>query len=222
MSYLRQILTTPSTPVVKTHTSVESLIKSIAPINENRKEPIEPVNYIQALQESENLEGKELLEKFAEKSLMTEKDNLDIESINEEIEKDLKEAFLSESNVSMRDVATAQNYYKLYRDRDETFECKINVEGTSLANSTARLSLESDQWNIFFLGKIYRDGRCIIPLKKMSLYQEGTIGKARLEIIIDDTIFVPWEETFIVEGAKKVTVEIRPQAKVSVNLKEDE
>jgi hypothetical protein len=29
------------------------------------------------------------------------------------------------------------------------------------------------------------------------------------------------EETFIVEGAKKVTVEIKPQTKVSVNLNDN-
>jgi polysaccharide deacetylase 2 family uncharacterized protein YibQ len=96
------------------------------------------------------------------------------------------------------------------------------VEGTSLGNSSVRLILETEGWNILFYGKIYRDGRCVVPLKKMSIFPEGTIGKARLEVIIDDLVFVPWEETFIVEGAKKVTVEIVPQAKVSVNLKNDE
>jgi hypothetical protein len=220
MSYLRQILSTPAVPVVKTHTSVESLVRSIAPINEVRKE--ETSEYLQSFQREipEADKAKELIEQFAEKKLMTEKDSLNIEAINEEIEKDLREAFLNES-ISMHDAASS-HHYKLYRDRDEIFECKINVEGTSLSNSTARLSIESDQWNIFFLGKIYKDGRCVIPLKKMSLFQEGTIGKARLEIIIDDTIFVPWEDTFVVEGAKKVTVEIKPQTKVSVNLKEED
>jgi hypothetical protein len=35
-------------------------------------------------------------------------------------------------------------------------------------------------------------------------------------------MFVPWEETFQVEGAKKVKVEIAPQSKISVNLKGEE
>jgi aromatic ring hydroxylase len=56
----------------------------------------------------------------------------------------------------------------------------------------------------------------------MTVLPEGTIGKARLEIIIDDTIFVPWEDAFMVEGLKKVSVEILPKSKVSVNLKDDE
>jgi len=56
----------------------------------------------------------------------------------------------------------------------------------------------------------------------MTIFPEGTIGKAHLEVVIDDTLFVPWEETFIVEGSKKITVEIKPQSKVSVNLKDEE
>jgi hypothetical protein len=96
------------------------------------------------------------------------------------------------------------------------------VEGAALSNSSARLILESDVWNLVFSGKIYKDGRCIIPLRKMTVLPEGTIGKARLEIIIDDTIFVPWEDAFMVEGLKKVSVEILSKNKVSVNLKDDE
>ena len=92
----------------------------------------------------------------------------------------------------------------------------------TLDKTDARLILESDAWNIVFIGKIYKDGRCIIPLKRMTILPEGTIGKARLEIIIDDTIFVPWEDAFMVEGLKKVSIEILPKSKVSVNLKDDE
>jgi hypothetical protein len=169
--------------------------------------------------DKEKLTEVEEYKEHAEKIFQDEKELLEIEKINEEIEEDLKNAFLNES-VAITNSSLA-NHYKLYRDRDETFECKISVEGTSLNNSSVRLILESDSWNLLFFGKIYKDGRCIVPLKKMAVLPEGTIGKARLEIIIDEMIFVPWEESFVVEGSKKVKVEILPQ-KISVNLKDND
>jgi aromatic ring hydroxylase len=52
----------------------------------------------------------------------------------------------------------------------------------------------------------------------MNFYPEKSTGRVRLEVIVEDTIFVPWEETFIVEGAKKVTVQIKSQKKVDVRF----
>jgi hypothetical protein len=72
--------------------------------------------------------------------------------------------------------------------------------------------------NIVFYGKVYKDGKCIIPLKKMNFYPEGSSGRIRLEVIVDDTIFIPWEETFTVEGAKKVSVQIKPQKKINFSF----
>ena len=215
MNYLQQLLSTPKEPVVKTHYSLESLIGTIAPAFVNQPDKSLP-------RVDEKLEKQvEIIKQRAEELLQTAAEKLAENKISEEIEKDLKEAFLNES-ISIREAIDVQNYYKLYRDKDETFECKISVEGTSLGNSSVRLIIETEGWNILFYGKIYRDGRCVVPLKKMSIFPEGTIGKARLEVIIDDLIFIPWEETFIVEGAKKVTIEIVPQNKVSVNIKNAE
>jgi hypothetical protein len=205
---------------VKDFGSVESLLGSILPpgsLNEKNEKPAAEKK--EDLTPPEPLDLSEKLKDFAEKSLLTTEEKRLIERVDEEIEKDLQEAFVNES-ISLQEAATA-NYYKLYRDRDESFECKVNVEGAALSNSVARLILETDIWNIMFQGKIYKDGRCVIPLKKMSIFPEGTIGKAHLEIIIDDMVFIPWEDSFRVEGAKKVTVEIAPQGKVSVNLKDE-
>jgi len=224
VNYLTQLLQTPTEPVVKTHHSLEGLIQAVipnfqqqstlsaTPISESKKEEI--------VEETKNKSLLESTKEYAESILQTPKEKLEIEKINEEIENDLKSAFLNES-VTIQEAAEAQHYYKLYRDRDETFECKISVEGTSLVNSEVRLVLQTENWNILFFGKIYKDGRCVVPLKKMSIFPEGMIGKAHLEVIIEDTMFIPWEETFIVEGAKKVTVEIKPQTKVSVNIKDN-
>ena len=109
--------------------------------------------------------------------------------------------------------------YKMYRDRDEVFECNINVSGTTLSNASVRLICETEQQNILFYGKIFNDGRCIVPLKKMNMYPEGTIGKVKLEVVLEDVVFVPWEEAFVVEGAKKVTVELIKKDKAEVTVK---
>lgn len=99
------------------------------------------------------------------------------------------------------------NYYPFYRDVEEVFECKVTVEGTA-SNSIVRLFLETDSWDIIFQGKIKKDGICSIPIKKLSLYPVGTIGKATLEVIVDDILFTPWESPFRIEESKKVEVEV--------------
>ena len=104
--------------------------------------------------------------------------------------------------------------YKIYRDKEETFECNISVQGAKLSTSQVRLIFDHEICNVVFYGKVYKDGKCAVPLKKMSFYPEGSTGRVRLEVIVDDTIFVPWEETFVVEGAKKVTVQVKSQKKV--------
>ncbi len=108
--------------------------------------------------------------------------------------------------------------YKVYRDKEESFECNIQIQGAKLSSSQARLVFDHEICNIVFYGKVYKDGKCIIPLKKMTFYPEGSSGRIRLEVIVDDTIFIPWEETFTVEGAKKVSVQIKPQKKINFSF----
>jgi hypothetical protein len=40
------------------------------------------------------------------------------------------------------------------------------------------------------------------------LFPVGTIGKATLEVIVDDILFTPWENPFRIEESKKVEVEV--------------
>ena len=99
------------------------------------------------------------------------------------------------------------NYYPFYRDIEEVFECKVTIEGTA-SNSIVRLLLETETWDVIFQGKIKKDGICSIPIKKLSLFPIGTIGKATLEVIVDDILFTPWENPFRIEESKKVEVEV--------------
>ena len=104
--------------------------------------------------------------------------------------------------------------YKLYTDKIENFEAKIKLEGASLKQSIARLVIESDDFNLMFKGTIGTDGNVKVPVKRLrGLIDENTKGTIKLEIIAEDTYFVPWESTFEVETAKKVTVEIKSQSK---------
>ena len=100
--------------------------------------------------------------------------------------------------------------YKLYTDKSEIFECDIKLSGASIKNSFARLIIESNDMNFIFNGKISKGGKCSIPVKKLKGFlDESSSGKIKLEVIADDTYFVPWKSEFLVEASKKVTVEVK-------------
>ena len=99
--------------------------------------------------------------------------------------------------------------YTLYTDKNEQFECKLNLTGASLKNSFVKMLLESSTANLFFKGKIDENGKCNIDIKKLKgLLNENETGKMILEVIADDTYFKVWEDDFKVETEKKVTVEV--------------
>jgi hypothetical protein len=96
--------------------------------------------------------------------------------------------------------------YDFHRDVNETFECLVSIEGSSSDNCIARLILKTDTWNLIFDGVIKKNGTCSVPLKKLTIFPEGTTGYAQLEIAVDDVLFIPWESPFRVTGSKKVIV----------------
>jgi hypothetical protein len=132
----------------------------------------------------------------------------DIEDEDTEIEQEI------EDDISGNDLSL----YKIYKDKEEIFECNISVQGAKLSSSQVRLVFDHEICNLIFYGKISKEGKCVVALKKMNFYPEKSTGRVRLEVIVDDTIFTPWEETFIVEGAKKVTVQIKSQKKVHIDF----
>lgn len=96
----------------------------------------------------------------------------------------------------------------LYTDKTEIFECNVSVDGASIDDTKARLVVEGKKWNLVFYGKIENDGRCKIDINNLNIFNEGDNGKIRLEVIADNTIFVPWTDDFSVKTNKKVTVEV--------------
>ena len=108
--------------------------------------------------------------------------------------------------------------YKLYTDKIENFECKLQLEGASLSKAFSRIILETDDINLSFDGKIDDSGKCIIPIKKLrGLLDESIEGSMKLEVIAEDVYFQPWQSEFIVETAKRINVEVVSQNKNTIS-----
>jgi hypothetical protein len=118
------------------------------------------------------------------------------------VENEEEETHPIESNESV------VNYYSVYKDKSEDFSCDIQLEGANLNETEARLILESDDWTLMFNGEIDKKGKCTIPIKKLAILNEGTVGKIRLEVIAEGTVFTPWEDDFKVKMSKKVAIKI--------------
>jgi len=122
-----------------------------------------------------------------------------------EPEEVVDEPIITEPQIPMDQLA-----YKIFRDKAESFECKVMIEGSDVKNTAVRLILESEEWNIFFKGSI-NGGVCRIPLKKISILSPGLKGIIKLEVVVDGEIFYPWYETFQVQNSKNVKVEVLSQ-----------
>ena len=110
--------------------------------------------------------------------------------------------------------------YKLYTDKQETFECDLFLEGADLKESSARIVVESKDLTLMFKGTIDDKGNCKVPIKKLKgLMSENTTGDIKLEVIAEDTLIEPWQSDFVVDTAKKVTVEVKSQ-KTKPQIKE--
>ena len=104
--------------------------------------------------------------------------------------------------------------YKLYTDKKEIFECKITLEGASLKEATSRIIVNTPDLKLMFEGTIDNQGNCKIPIRKLrGLLGEDDKGTMKLEVIAEDTYFLPWESDFSVDTAKKIKVEVKKQSK---------
>jgi hypothetical protein len=98
--------------------------------------------------------------------------------------------------------------YRLLKDKNNEFQCEIRLEGATAKDAKARLFLEADGCEYVFSGRIQNE-RCIIPMGRLKKYTNLLeSGKIRLEIIAEDTVFAPYENTYELDEEKKVTVEV--------------
>lgn len=112
----------------------------------------------------------------------------------------------------------SEEYYKLFKDKSEDFVCDIAVEGVNQDDTEVRLIVESDDWNLMFIGEI-KNGKCIIPIKKLNILNEGQTGNIRLEVNADGNLFTPWEDKFVVKMSKKVTIKLNEGKKARRPIK---
>jgi len=159
----------------------------------------------------------ELNYKEEEQEVVSENNELVKESINikEESEEEVEESEIQveEEEEAQNESAFVQNveeyddFYKLYQDKNEEFACDIMIEGSSPEETYARIIIESENWSLVFPGEI-RNGKCIVPIKKLNILKEGEIGNIKLEVVAEGNLFVPWENQFKVKLSKKVTVNV--------------
>ena len=97
--------------------------------------------------------------------------------------------------------------YTLYADKNNIFECDIQLEGASLSQAFARVIVEGNDLNLVFDGNINNDGNCRIEMPKLNMLKEG--GEMKLEVIADDMYFNPWNSKFELKKSKSVTVEVK-------------
>lgn len=126
-------------------------------------------------------------------------DKDEFNEVDEEDYKELEDLDESKSNT--------EEYYKLFKDKAEEFVCDIAVEGVNNSDTEVRLIVESEDWTLMFVGEI-RNGKCIIPIKKLNILNEGQTGNIKLEVNADGNLFTPWEDKFVVKVSKKVTVKL--------------
>lgn len=146
---------------------------------------------------------------------MDNDDTEDVEDVDDsgtpyvEDEEELNEVEEDEEELEDLDESKSESedYYKLFKDKAEDFICDIAVEGVNQNDTEVRLIIESEDWTLMFVGEI-KKGKCIIPIKKLGIFNEGQTGNIKLEVNADGNLFTPWEDKFVVKVAKKVTVKV--------------
>lgn len=153
--------------------------------------------------------NEEIIQEFNPYNINMEKDDINDDEFNENNDvDDIENIKTDESDIEYNSDAS----YVLYKDKAEDFVCDISVEGVSQKDTEVRLIVESTDWALMFKGEI-RNGKCIIPLKKLSILNEGQRGNIKLEVNADGNLFTPWEDEFVVKVSKKVTVSLNEDKK---------
>lgn len=111
-----------------------------------------------------------------------------------------------------------ESFYPLYKDKGENFSCDIYVEGAKTDETITRLIVETDEWTLMFTGEI-KNGKVNIPIRKLNIFDEGQVGKVRLEVIAEGTVFIPWEDEFKIKLSKKVSVSLNENKKNPIQKK---
>ena len=146
----------------------------------------------------------------------------DIEKlIQQEVEKIRKQTIedykiqenIQEVEEEIVEKVNTDEYYHVFIDKSENFICEIELEGAQLKDTQVRLVLETENWNLLFNGEIDRNGKVNIPIKKLSIFDEGDHGSIKMEVIAEGTVFIPWEQEFEAKRSKKVMLSFNENKK---------
>jgi len=85
---------------------------------------------------------------------------------------------------------------KFYKNKSQTFKCRVEVQGADSPKVIPRLILISQSGGprVFFEGK-YNDGQCEINIASTSNISSNK-GDVVLEIIANNTVFTPWKSKY--------------------------
>ena len=101
----------------------------------------------------------------------------------------------------------------LYSDKKEKLKYNLYLEGGTILNTTTKLCLEfKEGYNLYFKGDIDDVGNCVVNIDKLKEF-EG-IGRAKIEVITENTHFVIHEMPF--EVKKKVNAKINEDLQLEV------
>lgn len=172
-------------------------------LSKGSEEPKRPISPIKERKVIETIIPEEIVEPVKQIQKIQEQ----IEEVEEfvEDEYDDQSSFIESDD-------NDDDFYKLYHDKNEEFVCDIAIEGSSPEDTFARIIIESEEWSLIFPGEI-RNGKCIVPIKKLNILKEGLVGNIKLEVIAEGNLFTPWESDFKVKLSKKVTVSLNEQKK---------
>lgn len=96
--------------------------------------------------------------------------------------------------------------YKIYLDKEETFECEASIKNSSYKNAKARLIIESDNLNLVFYGDLNKN-TISVPVKSLKKYfSEKDTAKIKLEVIVENQLVTPWESDVEFETYNKVEI----------------
>ena len=116
--------------------------------------------------------------------------------------------------------------YKIYLDKEETFECEASIKNASYKNSSARLIIESEDVNVVFFGSVDKN-TITVPIKSLKKYfTENDTAKIKLEVIVENQLVTPWESEVQFDNYNKVEIKeiknVKQSPLVEIKVKEEQ
>ena len=116
--------------------------------------------------------------------------------------------------------------YKIYLDKEGTFECEASIKNASYKNSSARLIIESEDVNLVFFGSVDKN-TITVPIKSLKKYfTENDTAKIKLEVIVENQLVTPWESEVQFDNYNKVEIKeiknVKQSPLVEIKVKEEQ